>query len=87
MEVINSLFNYSSEIEIDYPYEYTCPIGYNLIKDPVIDEFGYTYDKININQWLKQKNICPLNNKPYISSVLVPNRALKDSCEEIICFW
>ncbi len=84
MKAITSLFNLSSEIEIDYPYEFTCPIGYNLIKEPVIDEYGYTYDKINIDQWLKQKKICPLNNKPYNNSNLVPNRALKESIDKFI---
>ena len=84
METLSKIFNISNEIDIDYPYEFTCPIGYNLIKYPVIDEFGYTYDKNNIDEWLKQKNICPLNNKPYINSKLVPNRALKESIDKFI---
>lgn len=84
METLSKIFMISNEIEIDYPYEFTCPIGYNLIKDPVIDEFGYTYDKNNIDEWLKQKKICPLNNKPYNNSNLVPNRALKESIEKFI---
>ena len=86
MEVFKSIFtlNNSNEIEIDYPFEFTCPIGYGLIMDPVIDEFGYTYDKKNIEEWLKQKKTCPLNNKEYNNCNLVPNRALKESIEKFI---
>ena len=86
MEVLKSIFtlNNSNEIEIDYPFEFTCPIGYGLIMDPVIDEFGYTYDKKNIEEWLKQKKTCPLNNKEYNNCNLVPNRALKESIEKFI---
>jgi hypothetical protein len=66
------------EVEIDYPSEYTCPIGHNLIEEAVIDLYGNTYDKVNIYRWLEQKAISPLTNQPLIKENLVPNRFLQD---------
>ena len=67
-----------SEVDIDYPNEYTCPIGYNLIEEAVIDSYGNTYDKINIYRWLEQRSTSPLTNQPLKKENLVPNRFLQD---------
>ncbi len=59
------------------PNAYTCPITYDLMRDPVLlGNTGHTYERVAIESWLRNHNTDPLTNKSLISSELIPNKAL-----------
>ena len=53
-----------------------CPITQDVMKEPVIDREGNTYEKSAIIQWLKSNNTSPVTRNVISSLELVPNRAL-----------
>jgi hypothetical protein len=59
--------------------ELLCPITLCLFEDPVIATDGHTYEKKAIENWLQtqQPPTSPLTNLPLISTVLLPNYAIK----------
>jgi hypothetical protein len=57
---------------------FICPITYGVMKDPVIDKHGHTFEKAAITTWLKSHTTCPMNQQPITLEELTPNRALKD---------
>ena len=64
------------------PDVFRCPIGSNVMRDPVIDPTdGKTYDRANIEQWLAQHHTSPQTRQHLTSAMLVPNRALKDTID------
>ena len=63
--------------KIKVPDEYTCPITYELMLDPVVTTSGMTYERKNIIQWLSKHYTDPLTREK-ISSVVIPNVLLKN---------
>ena len=60
-----------------YPDEFVCPISFELMRDPVSDAEGNTYDRACIELWLRDKDVSPLTGCVLAHKNLVPNRALK----------
>jgi len=63
------------------PVSFICPITQDVMRNPVIDRHGHTFEETAINQWLKTKTTCPMNHQPITSAELVSNRALKEMIE------
>lgn len=59
---------------------FTCPLTLEIFQEPVMDEYGHTYEKSAIEAYLKIKNESPINRWPIHS--LVPNRLVKQTIEE-----
>lgn len=60
------------------PDEYLCPITREIMKDPVIAEDGYTYERSAIKSWMDSgKNRSPMTNSILATKQLTPNRSLK----------
>lgn len=77
-ETPKSKFNSMKKIKrIKVPVEYTCPITYDLMLDPVVTTSGMTYERKNIIQWLSKHHTDPLTREK-ISSVVIPNILLKN---------
>ncbi len=55
----------------------TCPIGGEIMRNPVINSVGQTYDKNNIQQWLSRGNITDPNTRQQITTTLIPNFSIK----------
>jgi hypothetical protein len=53
-----------------------------VIKNPVIDREGNSYEKEAIEQWLNRNETSPITRNPLKISFLIPNRALKSLIEE-----
>ena len=66
------------------PQSYICPIKYDIMIDPVIDHEGNSYERVAIENWLKEKLISPITRNPLTINNLNPNRALKDAIDEWI---
>ena len=56
-----------------------CPITQDVMKEPVIDKEGNTYEKSAILEWLKTNNKSPITRNIISASELIPNRALIQS--------
>jgi len=66
------------------PIAYLCPLTYSLMKDPVIDRDGNTFERAAIERWLETHDTSPLTKKPMFWRDLVPNRLLKNVIDEFM---
>lgn len=69
-------------MEKTVPHSYLCLITYELMKDPVMDPEGNTYERTAIEEWLTKQQVSPITRSELQISDLVPNRALRDVIEE-----
>ena len=63
--------------EKEPPNEFLCPITAEMMKDPVIAQDGFSYERSAINQWFKDHDKSPMTNETLSSKSLTPNRQLK----------
>ena len=69
--------------EENVPPHFICPITYQVMKDPVIDNDGVSYEREAITEWLRKGNTTsPTTQKPLLLSDLRPNRALREAIEQ-----
>ncbi|KAF7826217.1 U-box domain-containing protein 44-like [Senna tora] len=60
-----------------------CPITRDVMLDPVETSSGQTFERSAIEKWFAEgNNLCPLTMTPLDTSVLRPNKTLKQSIEE-----
>jgi len=60
------------------PEEFFCPIGLEIMIDPVTDSLGYTYERALIEQWFGDGNsTSPVTNLELPNRRLVPNHSLR----------
>ena len=68
----------TSMLDVGVPDEFLCPITREVMKDPVIAEDGYTYERSAIVAWMeKGKTSSPMTNGLLNTKQLTPNRSLK----------
>jgi hypothetical protein len=74
------------EYDEEPPSGLCCPIGLNLMTDPVIARDTYTYEKDNIHKWFEMRPaypfVSPMTNVNMKDGNLTPNRALRDVIDE-----
>ena len=70
---------YKPHKEEPIPNEFLCPISLNIMKDPVLTSDGHTYERKQIERWLKtsKSKRSPMTNKKLTSKRLIPNIALR----------
>lgn len=62
---------------------FMCPITRELMVDPVETSSGHTFDRSAIEKWFSDgNNLCPKTLMPLDTSVLRPNKTLRQSIEE-----
>lgn len=61
--------------------DFNCPISNEMMKDPVMTPNGDSYDRVNIEEWIRSKGTDPLTREPLALTQLIPNRALKRAIE------
>ncbi len=72
-------------VKLEIPLEnrqaepFTCPITLEILKDPVIDNCGHTFERGAIKEHLKKNKTCPLSRQPI--TTLTPNLQLKQTLE------
>jgi hypothetical protein len=79
MEEKKSLAYYTPECEIE---SFKCPIGLNVMENPVLFNDGHTYDLNNIKKHLNESCKSPLTNQEFIKPILLNNYNLKSQIEE-----
>jgi hypothetical protein len=66
---------------------FLCPIGCELMRDPVMAADGHTYERVKIEEWIRRKRrrvTSPKTNERLEHTMLTPNYALKSSIDEAI---
>ena len=56
---------------------FNCPIGMEIMIDPVIASDGHNYERTNIVRWLLNSNISPMTGEILVNKNIVENRILK----------
>lgn len=64
------------------PPSFLCPIGREVMGDPVMCTDGHSYERTAIATWLRDHATSPCTNLPLTHLDLVPNIALRNSIEE-----
>ncbi|KAA8520777.1 hypothetical protein F0562_014951 [Nyssa sinensis] len=60
-----------------------CPITREVMVDPVETSLGHTFERSAIEKWFADgNNLCPLTLTPLDTSILRPNKTLRQSIEE-----
>ena len=78
-----SLLSSSCKEYPNAPNCYLCPIGYTLMKEPVIALDGHSYERNNIVRWFQTGGLrSPLTNQPMDSTLLLPNYTLRSAIHE-----
>eukprot|EP01050_Picozoa_sp_SAG11_P020528 SAG11_NODE_3474_length_2426_cov_1.681564_2_plen_376_part_00 len=57
---------------------FICPITHAVMRDPVVDSEGNSYERAAIEKWLRSHGSSPVTRSPLCGADLRPNRALKD---------
>jgi hypothetical protein len=65
-----------------FPESFYCPITGELMKDPVVDREGNSYERIAIVEWLTRSDTSPITRNRLALADLAPNRSLKNSIED-----
>ena len=74
----------SEEEEAGVPQSFKCPITLQIMRDPVIDPEGNTYERSAIESHLQRSQTSPMTRSPLTVGMLQPNRALKETIESIL---
>ncbi|KAH8050370.1 hypothetical protein JL722_11334 [Aureococcus anophagefferens] len=59
------------------PDEFTCPISFELMEDPVIAADGHTYERRAIAAWFERRRTSPITNEALPNLGLVPAHAIR----------
>ncbi|OQS07404.1 hypothetical protein THRCLA_00577 [Thraustotheca clavata] len=82
MELIESSANLNQQSEI--PEYFLCPIGMDIMLDPVTTPNGVSYERKWIEQHLSVQQIDPLTREKLVKSQLRPNVALRQAIEDYL---
>ena len=67
---------------VNMPIEFfICPLSKQIMRDPVIAFDGNTYERLDIEQYLKQKGMSPVTGEKAAHSTVIPNNAMKTQIE------
>ena len=64
-----------------YEARFLCPRSGELMKDPVVDADGNSYERVNILVWLDDRGKSPLTGRFMKKEELKPNHILKDTID------
>ena len=61
----------------------TCPITMEVVQEPATTIYGHLFELSAIREWVRQKGVCPLTQKPLTQEQIYPQYGLKDTIEEM----
>ena len=68
---------------IQVPMHFSCPITFELMRDPVFIASGHTYDRRSITKWFQQGHkTCPSTGQRLRNTEITPNFALRNAILE-----
>ena len=72
----------ASTCEVEAPHEFSCPITFEIMVDPVFATDGHSYERVAIQAWLHTHNTSPKTGQQLESSTLIPNHSLKSLIQD-----
>ena len=81
-QLLDEIFVTPAPASDETPTHFCCPITREKMEDPVIAADGNSYERREIEKWLKTHNTSPVTGVPLQSKTLTPNRQLKDAIEQ-----
>ena len=66
------------------PAELVCPITHDIMLNPVLAADGHTYERAQIEAWLRTHDTSPLTGQPLESKALVPNILVRGQVREFL---
>lgn len=72
----------AAKADADVPDSFLCPLTQEVMREPVVDPEGNTYERSAIEAWLEKNSTSPITRKTLRREDLVPNRALRDVIAE-----
>ena len=79
-----------AEVALAHDKNLCCPIGIELMRDPVVAADGHTYDRNHIEAWFKSPQFAdravksPMTNIQLHDTNLIPNHALKSVIRDAV---
>ncbi len=73
----------NSRYTVPAPDIIVCPLGHNIFIDPVITPDGNTYDRSNLEIWVKKFNKEPITSNNLKMEDVIPNKQVKSIVEFI----
>lgn len=70
------------DLEASAPPSFLCPIGRELMGDPVSCADGHSYERANIERWLAESRLSPVTGAQLPHGYLTPNHALRNAIQE-----
>ena len=67
-----------------YEARFLCPLSGEIMRDPVVDADGNSYERINILVWLDDRGKSPLTGRLMKKEELKSNQILKDTIEQAL---
>jgi hypothetical protein len=61
-----------------------CPITHEIMRQPVIMQDGYTYEKQAITNWISRNNRSPMTNLPISNFQMIPNLIVSQLVRELV---
>lgn len=61
------------------PDHFLCKISLDLMVDPVVAPSGYTYERANIEEWIRMNPCDPMTRENLNQEQLYPNRSLREA--------
>lgn len=83
-QALDSIFSGAKKKVMEVPNEYLCPIGHLIMADPVTTVDGLTYERENIEEWLKSHETSPVTNLRLSSKVLTPVVFVRNKIREFL---
>lgn len=77
------LFKFASN-QGEVPIQFVCPITHEIMKDPVIAEDGFNYERSAIEQWFNMKPTSPMTNLELSSTETIENVVLRGKIEKYL---
>ena len=71
-----------SQMDNAAPPSFLCPIGQEIMRDPVTCADGHSYESATIRSWLATHETSPLTGAQLPSNALISNHALRNSIED-----
>lgn len=65
-----------------FPQSFICPLTQEVMREPVMDPEGNSFERSAIEEWLSKNSTSPITRTALNKSQLLPNRALKEAIEE-----
>ena len=64
------------------PNAYLCPIGLEIMKDPVVCMDGHSYERVHIERWLDTSCKSPMTGQTLEGIRVISNHSLRNAIEE-----